>query len=123
MTQFNRILPVLKVSDLQRTIDYYSVHFGASLCWRAGNDGGGENAMMQLGDVNMMFSTGSHLGDSPTFSGTLYIDVDGVDELYETVKDSVAILWPLEVMDYGQKEFGIRDCNGYAVAFAEAAKA
>jgi hypothetical protein len=113
---------VLKASELQRTIDYYSVNFGACLRWRSGNDGGGENAMMQLGDVNIMFSTGSHLGDSPTFSETLYFDVATVEELYESVKNTVAIFWPLEVMESGQREFGVRDCNGYAIAFAEEAK-
>ena len=29
-------------------------------------------------------------------------------------------VWPLEAMDYGQTEFGIRDCDGYTLAFAEA---
>ena len=30
------------------------------------------------------------------------------------------VVWPLEVMDYGQKEFGIRDGDGYMLAFTEA---
>ena len=30
------------------------------------------------------------------------------------------IVWPLETMDYGQTEFGIRECDGYTLAFAEA---
>jgi hypothetical protein len=28
-------------------------------------------------------------------------------------------VWPLAAMDYGQKEFGIRDGDGYTLAFAE----
>jgi uncharacterized glyoxalase superfamily protein PhnB len=120
MTRFKRFVPVLRVTDLQAAIDYYSRHFGASVCWRAPNDGEGENCMLALGEVNLMFSTGSHLGDVPHFSGTLYLDVDGVEALYEKVRGQVAVLWPLEVMDYGQKEFGVRDCNGYTLAFAEA---
>jgi uncharacterized glyoxalase superfamily protein PhnB len=119
VTQFKRFLPVLQVTDLQAAIDYYSRRFGATVCWRAPMDGGGENCMLALGDLNLMFSTGTHLGDTPQFTGTLYIDVDGVEALYEKVKGQVTVLWPLEVMEYGQKEFGIKDCNGYTFAFAE----
>ena len=28
----------------------------------------------------------------------------------------------MQVYLHGQKEFGVRDCNGYAIAFAEAKK-
>jgi uncharacterized glyoxalase superfamily protein PhnB len=105
---------------MQEAIDYYTGNFGFRLCWRAPNDGGGENCMLESGGLSLMFSTGSHLGDRPQFSGTLYIDMEGVDAFYEQVKDRVSIVWPLEVMEYGQKEFGVRDCNGYTLAFAEA---
>jgi hypothetical protein len=74
---------------------------------------------MEAGAVALMLSTGSHLGDVPAFSGTFYIDMDGVAAFYDGVKDRVATVWHLEVMPYGQKEFGLRDCNGYVLAFAE----
>ena len=67
-----------------------------------------------------MLSTGSHLGGTPSFTGTLYIDMDGVEEFYEEVKDRVELVWPLDVMDYGTREFGVRDPNGYILAFSEA---
>jgi uncharacterized glyoxalase superfamily protein PhnB len=120
MTRFKRFVPVLRVTDMQQAIDFYVRHFGAALCWRSPADGGGENCMLELGDLALMFSTGSHLGDVPHFTGTLYIDMDGVEALYEKLKGQVTVVWPLEVMDYGQKEFGIKDCNGYTLAFAEA---
>ena len=69
-----------------------------------------------------MLSTGSHLGDKPVFSGTLYFNIDGVEELFERIKDQVEIVWPLELMEYGTREFGIRDCDGYTLAFAEKAE-
>jgi uncharacterized glyoxalase superfamily protein PhnB len=122
MTRFNSFLPVLRVSELQQTIDYYTANFGFEFCWRAANDGGGENAMLQRDAIRLLLSTGLHLGETPCFSGTLYIDMDGVEELYEAVKDRVSILWPLEAMEYGQKEFGVKDCNGYILAFAEQAE-
>ena len=36
------------------------------------------------------------------------------------IKNQAEVVWPLETMDYGQKEFGVRDCDGYTLAFAEA---
>jgi hypothetical protein len=46
----------------------------------------------------------------------------GVKEFFELIEHGVEIVWPLETMDHGQMEFGIRDCDGYTLAFAEALK-
>jgi hypothetical protein len=75
--------------------------------------------MLRAGPVDLLLSTGSHLGDRPQLSGTLYFNVGGAQEFYDHIKERVHIVWPLEVMDYGQQEFGIRDPDGYTLAFAE----
>ncbi len=119
MSRFHKIVPVLRVVDMQRAIDWYARILGFQLCWRAPNDGGGENCWIQSGAIDLMLSTGSHLGDKPAFTGTLYFNMDGVHEFYARVKDQVDIVWPLEAMEYGTREFGIHDCDGYTLAFAE----
>ena len=43
----------------------------------------------------------------------------GVREFFERVKGRAEVVWPLEAMDYGQREFSIRDGDGYTLAFAE----
>ena len=91
---------------------------GAPVGWQATDDGG-ENCMLAAGSTNLILSTGSHLGDKPQFTGTLYFDMLGVREFFEQIKNKVKIAWPLETMDYGQTEFGIKDCDGYTLAFAE----
>src|SRR5262245_32345245 len=101
MTQFHKVL-------------------GFEVCWRAPNDGAGENCMLSAGAVDLMLSTGSQLGERPQFSGTLYFNMAGVREFYERVQGLVEVIWPLEGMDYGQTEFGIRDRDGYTLAFAQA---
>jgi uncharacterized glyoxalase superfamily protein PhnB len=120
MARFKQLIPVLKVTDLQRTIDYYTANFGAAVVWRAPNDGGGENCWLDLGSVSFLFSTGDHLGPTPQLSGTLYVDMDGVEAFYARLKDKVELVWPLERMAHGTREFGVRDCNGYVLAFSEA---
>ena len=120
MPEFRTIVPVLKVSDLQRAVDFYTAVLGFSVAWQAGNDGGGENAMLRAGATSLLLSTGSHLGDKPQFTGTLYFHMDGVEEFFGRIKSRVEVVWPLETTDYGQREFGIRDLDGYTLAFAEA---
>jgi uncharacterized glyoxalase superfamily protein PhnB len=56
----------------------------------------------------------------PKFTGQLYIDLetaDEVDALWAKVKDRAEVAYPVEDMDYGAYEFGIRDDNGYDLAF------
>jgi uncharacterized glyoxalase superfamily protein PhnB len=115
-----RIVPVLKVADMQRAVDFYTDVLGFMVCWRAAGDGDGENCMLQAREADLLLSTGSHLGDNPQFTGTLYFHMAGVRQFFEDIKDKVDIVWPLETMDYGQTEFGIHDRDGYTLAFAEA---
>jgi len=119
MTEFTTIVPVLKVADMQRAVDFYTGVLGFAVCWQAANDGDGENCMLAAGVTNLLLSTGSHLGNKPQFTGTLYFNMVGVREFFEQIKKKVEIVWPLETMDYGQTEFGIRDSDGYTLAFAE----
>jgi catechol 2,3-dioxygenase-like lactoylglutathione lyase family enzyme len=106
-------------SDMDRAVAFYTGTLGFALVWRQANDGGGENCMLAAGPAEILLSTGSHLGDKPAFTGTLYFNMEHVSEFYERIKDMVEIVWSLEKMDYGQTEFGIRDRDGYMLAFAE----
>ena len=53
-------------------------------------------------------------------SGTIYFAVNDVDAFYARVPRGVEIAWPLQNMDYGSREFGLVDCNGYHIAFQQA---
>ena len=119
MVDFKTIVPVLKVADLDRAVDFYKSVLGFSVCWQAANEGGGENCMLEAGSTNVLLSTGSHLGDQPQFTGTLYFNMAGVKDFFEKVRPNAEVVWPLETMDYGQIEFGVRDPDGYILAFAE----
>ncbi|WP_419673641.1 hypothetical protein [Aliarcobacter butzleri] len=47
----------------------------------------------------------------------MYIEVENVDELYLKIKDKVTIYKEIETTWYGQKEFYIKDINGYILGF------
>jgi catechol 2,3-dioxygenase-like lactoylglutathione lyase family enzyme len=115
-------MPVLRVSDLQRSIDWYVGVLGFHASDRSTDDGDGEYCFIRAGETEVLLSTGSHLGGPPSFTGTLYFRVVGVDALYARVRDRVELVWPLERQDYGTREFGIRDPDGYVLAFAEPAE-
>jgi uncharacterized glyoxalase superfamily protein PhnB len=119
MPQLKKVVPVLLVADMKRAVDWYTGVIGFTIVWRAPGDGDGENCMLNDGDVDLLLSTGSHLGDKPSLSGTLYFHMDGVEKFYERVKDRVDIVWPLETQEYGLREFGVNDPDGYTLAFAE----
>ena len=48
-----------------------------------------------------------------------YIRVTGVKELFEAVREEVAIIKPLRQQPYGAWEFEVRDPDGYVLVFSE----
>jgi uncharacterized glyoxalase superfamily protein PhnB len=82
-------------------------------------EGEGEICFLQAGDTELLLTTGSHLGGPPSFTGTLYFRVAGVDDLFTRVSGRPEVVWPLELQEYGTREFGVRDPDGYLLAFAE----
>jgi hypothetical protein len=52
-------------------------------------------------------------------SGTIYISVPNVDQYFAQIKNTVELAWPLQDMPYGTREFAVRDCNGYYLAFMQ----
>ncbi len=119
VTKFISIMPVLRVTDIRRSVNWYAKVLGFQPQGIFTGDGDGENCFVCAGDVEILLSTGSHLGGPPSFTGTIYVRVVGVDALHESVCDQAEIVWPLEDQEYGTREFGIRDPDGYILAFAE----
>jgi len=52
-------------------------------------------------------------------SVSFYLDVDNIDEVYNSLKDKVEISKDLHNTWYGMREFYIKDCDGYVLGFAE----
>ena len=57
--------------------------------------------------------------DPPAFTGTLYFYPESVEALYEEIKGHTQPAWGPEVRDWGSKELGLRDPNGYFLTFTE----
>lgn len=50
---------------------------------------------------------------------TMFIEVEGVDALYERVSSQVKVVMPIVTQWYGLREFAITDPDGYVITFAE----
>lgn len=107
---------LLRCNDLQLT----ATHYRDTLGFRVTDSQEG-TLTAQLEDCRIVF-TQQDLWASPAgCSGTVYCLIGDVARYYESVKDRAEIAWPLQDMPYGSTEFGVRDCNGYHLAFAQLA--
>jgi len=53
-------------------------------------------------------------------SFALYITVENIQTLYDSVKDHEKIIQELHTTDYGSVEFSLEDPNGYVLMFSQA---
>ncbi|MFH1118334.1 MAG: VOC family protein [Bacteroidota bacterium] len=119
------VSPNIFVRDLSKTIDFYKA-LGFGLAVTVPESGEPVFAMMVCGNVTFMFQTFDSLGEElPEISRwdggslLLYIQVKGIRELYDQIRDKVTILKEPEKTFYGATEFSIRDINNYILTFAE----
>ena len=121
---------ILMTEDISKAIDYYRDTFGFELA-NAMPEDDPTWCLLKRDDVRIMFLGSHDHGDEedghdhgeeedhehgPGVS-SLYFYPDNVDALWDQLKDKVQVEVPLQDMDYGMREFTIRDPNGYALNF------
>lgn len=109
----------LLAANLMETLAFYlSLGFRVSGEWQ---DEEGQWAEVSRDDVALQFFTIPPAGvpDKPALSGTIYFFPDDLRALAEEWQEKVDFEWGPEVMPYGMLEFGIKDPNGYFLAFSE----
>jgi|SRR4249920_2019629 len=57
----------------------------------------------------------------PTFTGTIYFRPGSVEAFFEEIKDHTTPAWGPEVREWGDRELGLQDNNGYFLTFTEPA--
>jgi hypothetical protein len=60
--------------------------------------------------------------EPPTFTGTLYFRPPSVMGLYEEIRRHTPPAWGPEVREWGARELGLKDPNGYFLTFTEPAE-
>jgi uncharacterized glyoxalase superfamily protein PhnB len=108
----------LVVQDAARSKRFYTEVLGFT-CESVSEEWGW--AALQCDGVALMLSgLNLHEGDVATaFTGSLYLRTDDVDRLWDRLKDRARVCYPIADFEYGMREFGIYDNNGYLLQFGQ----
>ncbi len=125
--KFKALTPNLIVESVNTSLDFYQNTLGFSKIVSVPEEGEYAFAIIKAGDISIMLqSKESYHEENPVFGNTpiggtfvLFIDIDGVDELYAKIKNDVEIIVDMHTTFYGTSEFAIKDINGYIITFAE----
>jgi uncharacterized glyoxalase superfamily protein PhnB len=113
------ITPMIHVPDVRATADWYR-DLGFVL---TGFNKVGESwdwARLTFGGGAVMFSIGGKPSDAHRREVDLYLPLDeGLDALFETLKDRVEVFEAPHDTEYGMREFIIRDLNRFWVSFGQ----
>ena len=113
-----KLTPMLESHDMQATLKFYTevLNFTCDvklddLTWLT----------LRKDEIEIMFCSPNKHRNIPKsiMSGSLYINTNEVETLWESLKDQCEICYPLEDFDYGMREFAIYDNNGYLLQFGQ----
>jgi uncharacterized glyoxalase superfamily protein PhnB len=123
-----KLTPNLMVEDIAQTLTFYKDVLGFDVVMTLPESAPFDFAIVNRDGVELMFQSRPSLSENvPALTGvpigasqTFYIDVSGIDALYQQVRDKVEIVVDLHTTFYGTQEFYFRDVNGYILSFSEA---
>lgn len=125
--KLQKLSPILWTKDLKETISFYESVLGFKSRSNFPNF-----VYLSREDVGIMFvlpqdepedckdpDNKEEFFPKPLLTGSIYIYVEHVDELWESVKDKAQIKSSLEDREYLMRDFSILDNNGYEIVFGE----
>lgn len=75
---------------------------------------------LSLGDARLMFIVPTDVVfTEPLLTGSIYLFMDGVDLLWDKVKDSAQIKTAICDRAYMMRDFSVIDNNGYEIVFGQ----
>ena len=122
-----KLTPNLMVEDVARTLVFYRETLGFEVLTTLPEQEPFAFAIVKRDGVELMFQSRLSLSENvPALTGapigasqTLYIEVTGIKDLYESLRDRVEIVVDFHDTFYGTQEFYFRDINGYILSFSE----
>ena len=116
--KLNSLTPLLYTGHLKETVDWYVNTLGFYCSDFVAGYG---FARVKLDEADIMFAIpNKHLHfDKPTFTGSLYINTTDADGWWIRLKNKCKICYEIESFDYGMREFGVYDINGYLLQFGQ----
>ena len=119
--QFITLQPMLETKSISDTVSFYTTILGFTL--KSSFEEAEEVIWCHLEreGVSIMFSLPNKVMKYPLvmLSGSLYVTVVNVDELWNQLKNKCEVVYEPESFVYGMREFAIKDNNGYVWNFAQ----
>jgi len=127
MPQFTKLTPNLLVASVERSLAFYVDTLGFTRGMTVPDESPFAFASVAAGAVEIFFNDAAgavkeylgFAGKPIGATGTLFIEVVGVNALHERLQGKVTIVMPIETKFYGMREFAITDPDGYVITFAE----
>ncbi len=114
---FRTLAPILTTDDMDRSVRFYVDVLGFTCGMQTAGYSNLNRDVVRI----MLAAPNAHLEwQGPEFTGQLYIGLETpeeVDALWTKVKDRAKVIYAVDNFDYGAREFGIADDNGYGLAF------
>lgn len=127
MPHFQKLTPNLLVANVERSLAFYTDTLGFERGLTVPEQSPFVFASVTSGSIEIFFNdAATAVKEYPAFggkplgaTGTMFIELEGVDVLHDRLQSSAKIVMPLETKFYGMREFAIEDPDGYVVTFAE----
>ncbi|HEX9169577.1 MAG TPA: VOC family protein [Roseiarcus sp.] len=119
---FKKLAPILATDDMDRSVRFYVDVLGFTCGMQTP---GYSNLYRDAVRIMLVAPNGHSQWKGPNFTGQLYVHLETaeeIDALWWKVKDRASIIYAVDDFDYGMHEFGIRDDNGYHLAFGAPSK-
>ena len=127
MPHFKKLTPNLLVSNVERSLAFYVDTLGFERGMTVPDTSPFVFAAVTSEPVEIFLNdAATAVKEYPAFAGkpigatgTLYIEVEGVDALHDRIKSTVKVVMPIATQFYGMREFAIEDPDGYVLTFGE----
>jgi uncharacterized glyoxalase superfamily protein PhnB len=127
MPHYTKLTPNLIVANVERSLAFYVDVLGFERGLTVPDESPFAFASVTSGAVEIFLNdAAAAIEEYPAFAGkpigatgTLFIEMHGVDALHERIKSSVKVVMPLATKFYGMREFAIEDPDRYVITFAE----
>ena len=124
---FKKLTPNLLVANVERSLAFYVDRLGFERGLTVPDQSPFVFASVTSGAVEIFFNDAAtaikeyagFAGKALGATGTMYIEVEGVDALHDRVKSVVKIVIPILTQFYGMREFSFEDPDGYVITLAE----
>jgi lactoylglutathione lyase len=124
---FKKLTPNLLVANVERALAFYVDVLGFERGMTVPEESPYVFASVTGGAVEIFLNdAAAAVKEYPAFggrplgaTGTMYIEVEGVDALHDRLKATATIVMPLVTQFYGMREFALEDPDGYVITLAE----